>query len=215
MSAASISSSTSPLDFLRLKAQKPKAGTEQPDAADALQGPNAELLRMIQGIMKPQKSDKAAEANSAQDIYAEIKVGGKTVATIYNDGSTETSNALAARAKLSDGARDDGGPDIAEKRSQELAAAAGGKIVTASSAISQAEWSASQADKPGAVEDPVAREKQRWYSGLNERRMIADPSMLLQAQLFAQQTENAQASVSAAPRTAAYSDHMASGETTT
>lgn len=185
MSAASISSN-SPLDFLRLQPQKPKTGVEPTDAADALAGPAADLLRMIQGVMKPTKPEKGAGADKSQEIYAEIKVGGKTVGTIYNDGSAETSNALAAKTKFSDGQ----GIDLAQKRAEELAAAAGGAIVKPGRAISQAQWAAQRAGKAGAVEDPVQQEKQRSYSGLRERQMIADPSMLLQAQLFAQQTMN-------------------------
>jgi hypothetical protein len=182
--ASSTSASSSPLDFLRLKPQKPKIGIEPSDADDALKSPSADLLRMIQGVMKPARPEKGSSADKTQDIYAEIQVNGKTVATIYNDGSTETSNALAAKTKHSDGQ----GPDHAQKRAEELAAAAGGKIVIADSAISQAQWAALQADKPGAIADPVQQEKQRWYSGLQERSMIANPSMLVQAQLFAQQS---------------------------
>jgi hypothetical protein len=187
VSAASISTSSSPLDFLRLQQQK-KKGNGQDDAAEALAGPAADLLRMIQGVMKPTKPEKSTGAEKSQEIYAEIKVGGKTVGTIYNDGRAETSNTLAAKAKLSDGHNNSAGPDLAQKRTEDLAAAAGGAIVKPGNAISQAQWAALQAGKPGALEDPVSLEKQRWYSGLNERSMIADPSMLLQAQLFAQQT---------------------------
>jgi hypothetical protein len=182
VSAASISSNVSALDLLRLKPQK-KTGAEQPDAAAALTGPSADLLRLIQGMMKPDAAKQQPD-NRPDNIYAEIKVGGKTVATIYNSGGTETTNALGKKVKLSDGQ----GPELAQKRAEELAAASGGKIVKANSAISHAQWSAQQAGKPGAVEDPVSQEKQRWYSGLQERSMIADPSMLLQAQLFAQQS---------------------------
>ena len=189
MSAASISNS-SPLDFLRFQPQKPKTGVEPTDAAEALAGPGADLLRMIQGVMKPTKPEKGAGADKSQEIYAEIKVGGKTVGTIYNDGSAETSSALAAKTKFSDGPNKSSGPDLAQKRTEDLAAASGGAIVKPGRAISQAQWEALQAGKAGAVEDPVQQEKQRSYSGLRERQMIADPSMLLQAQLFAQQTMN-------------------------
>jgi hypothetical protein len=182
VSAASISSN-SPLDFLRFQPQKPKTGVE-PSDADAIAGPGAELLRMIQGVVKPTKPEKSASTDKSQDIYAEIKLGGKTIATIYNDGSTATSNALASKTKLSDGQ----GPDLAQKRAEELAEASGGAIVKPGSAITNAQWQVQQAGKPGAVQDPVQQEKQRSYSGLQERSMIADPSMLLQAQLFAQQT---------------------------
>lgn len=183
--ASSTSASSSPLDFLRLKPQKPKTGIDQADAEDALKSPSADLLRMIQGVMKPTKPEKSSAADPTQDIYAEIKLAGKTVATIYNDGSTATSSALAAKTQQSDGPA---GPDLAQQRAEELAAASGGKVVKADNAISQAQFNALQADKPGAVTDPVQQEKQRSYSGLQERSMIANPSMLVQAQLFAQQT---------------------------
>jgi len=184
VSAASISSSSSPLDFLRLKPQKPKTGLDPADTEDALKGPSGDLLRMIQGVQKPAKPEKSSAADPTQDIYAQIKLGGKTVATIYNDGSTDSADAIAQNTKFSDRQ----GPDLAQQRAEDLAAAAGGNIVKANSAISQAQWNALQSDKPGAVTDPVQQEKQRSYSGLHERQMIANPSMLVQAQLFAQQT---------------------------
>ena len=194
--ASSSSASSSALDFLRLKPQKPKTGVDQTDAEDALKSPSADLLRMIQGVMKPAKPEKSSAADPTQDVYAEIKLAGKTVATIYNDGSTDSSDAIAQNAKFSDG------PDLAQKRAEELAAVTGGKVVKANSAISQAQWAALQADKPGAVTDPVQQEKQRSYSGLQERQMIANPSMLVQAQLFAQQTMgfDAKSAMSYVPR---------------
>jgi hypothetical protein len=182
--SSSISAGSPLFGLSHARPLKDLFGDQNEEAKNAAASPSADLLRMIQGVMKPEKPEKSSASDHSQDIYAEIKVGGKTVATIYNDGSAATSNALARKAKLSDGE----GLDLAEKRSQELAAAAGGAIVKPNKSVSQAQWMAQQADKAGAVVDPVQQEKQRSYSGLQERRMIADPSMLLQAQLFAQQT---------------------------
>ena len=64
--ASSTSTSSSPLDFLRLKPQKPKTGLDQTDAEDALKPPSADLLRMIQGVMKPSKPEKSSPADPSQ-----------------------------------------------------------------------------------------------------------------------------------------------------
>lgn len=199
--SSSISGSNPLFDFTRVKPLSQRLSEKQGEDENQVNGGlSADLLRMIQGTMKPengkQQADKQQVSNRTDNIYAQIQVNGKTVATIYNDGSTETSNAIAKKAKQSDNGQ---GPELAQTRAEELAAAAGGKIVKANSALTQAEWQAQQSGKPGAVVDQIQREKQRWYSGMQERGMIADPSMLLQAQLFAQQGFDAKSALSYVP----------------
>ena len=185
MSISSSIANASPLFGLsRAQPLKDLFGAQKDDEANAAANPSADLLRMIQGVLQPEAAKKPAD-NRTDNIYARIQVNGKTVATIYNTGASETSNALARKAKQSE---DGQGPELAQKRAEELAAASGGTIVKANTALTQAQWQAQQADKAGAIVDPVQQEKQRSYSGLQERRMIADPSMLVQAQLFAQQS---------------------------
>jgi hypothetical protein len=186
--SSSISGSNPLYDFTRVKPLSQRLSERQQgdDQNQVNGGLSADLLRMIQGVMKPEAGKQQQQADNRPDnIYAQIQLNGKTVATIYNSGATETSNAIAAKTKHSD---DGQGPELAQQRAEELAAAAGGKIVKSNTALTQAQWQAQQADKPGAIVDPVQQEKQRFYSGLRERSMIADPSMLVQAQLFAQQT---------------------------
>jgi len=190
--ASSIFGSSAPYDFTHVKPLKDRLSKGQADEGTPVEAPSADLLRMIQGLMAPSASSKQETDNRADNdpgnIYAEIQVNGKTVATIYNSGAAETSNAIARKAKLS-GDRSNGseGPELAQRRAEDLAAAAGGEIVKADSAIDQAQWLAQQAGTPGASQGPAAPETQRGYSDVQDRQTIANPSMLLQAQLFAQQ----------------------------
>ena len=78
-------------------------------------------------------------------VYAEVKVNGKVVATTYNDGSAVTSNALGAKLRSlpSMGPDDPGtGPELAARRAREIAAALGGTVVKAETALTPAEWRA-------------------------------------------------------------------------
>lgn len=78
----------------------------------------------------------------SQKVYAEVKVGGQTIATIYNNGTSMTSNAMGGKindiitklgSKLS-------GPEGAQERAEAIAKAFGGTIVKASTAVTQAQY---------------------------------------------------------------------------
>lgn len=81
----------------------------------------------------------------SQKVYAEVKVNGKTVVTIDNGGSASGSSAtfgkisnlpsMGEKEKLL-------GPALAQKRAEEIAAALGGKIVKASTAVTPAQYMA-------------------------------------------------------------------------
>lgn len=81
-------------------------------------------------------------SHPSQKIYAEVKVGDKTIATVYNNGTSMTSNAFGAKindiiteldSKLS-------GPEGAQERAEAIAKAFGGEIVMADTAQTQTEY---------------------------------------------------------------------------
>ena len=79
----------------------------------------------------------------SQKPYAQVVVDGKVVATLYNGGSAETSNATYARIKdLSSMGEDEKstGPELAQKRAEQIAKALGGSIVKSDTAVTQAQY---------------------------------------------------------------------------
>ncbi len=77
----------------------------------------------------------------ADATYAEVKIGGKVVATLTNNGYVQTSNALSGKIRDILG-REDGtqGPALAQQRAQKIAEAVGGVVVKAATAQTQAQW---------------------------------------------------------------------------
>lgn len=77
--------------------------------------------------------------------YATVTVGGRVVATIFNDGSVQT-NDNALGSKLKDSLRGDvngtNGPDLAQDRADQIADMFGGKISTSETALTQSEYEA-------------------------------------------------------------------------
>lgn len=76
----------------------------------------------------------------ANQAYATVEVNGKVVATVYNGGSMEASNATYAQY----GSRmpnDGQGPQLAQQRAEYLAKMMGGKVVKAGTAITQTAYS--------------------------------------------------------------------------
>lgn len=75
--------------------------------------------------------------------YAEVRVGGKVVATLTNNGYLTTSNAMSGR--IMDLLRDEGhaqGPQLAQERAEKIAKGLGGTVVKAPTAQTQAQWNA-------------------------------------------------------------------------
>ncbi|NEW92633.1 hypothetical protein [Rhodopseudomonas sp. BR0M22] len=78
--------------------------------------------------------------NAPENTYAQIKVDGKVVATVYNSGVSEMSNrAAGAVGDLQDppGLL---GPNLAQWRAENYARRLGGTVEKASTAITQAQW---------------------------------------------------------------------------
>ena len=90
-------------------------------------------------------ADPSQADNAPGNIYATVKVNGKVVATLYNSGAAETSNATYAKvSKLPSMGEGEMlvGPELAQKRAEEIAKAMGGKIEMTGTAQTQAEWNA-------------------------------------------------------------------------
>jgi hypothetical protein len=81
--------------------------------------------------------------NAPSQLYAEIKVGNKTVAKVYNSGGSETPNSFAGRVQFG-GPDEEGltGPALAQLRAEKIAKACGGTIEKSDTATTQAEFEA-------------------------------------------------------------------------
>ncbi len=98
----------------------------------------------------------------SQQIYAEVKVDGKVVATLYNSGAAQTSNALGGKlGKLPSMGEEEQstGPELAQKRAEEIAAALGGSVEISGTALTQADYIAVPAFKPEFKVDYEAMER--------------------------------------------------------
>ena len=78
--------------------------------------------------------------DAPQNTYAQVKVDGKVVATLYNGGSSTITNEAAA--KLGDLQDPPGlsGPNLAQWRADNYARLLGGTVEKAPTAITQSQW---------------------------------------------------------------------------
>jgi hypothetical protein len=77
--------------------------------------------------------------NAPENVYAQVKVNGKVVATLYNSGASATTNEAAALA----GRLDEPtivGPALAQWRAEAYAKALGGSVELAHTAKAPHEW---------------------------------------------------------------------------
>jgi hypothetical protein len=75
-----------------------------------------------------------------QNTYAEVKVGGKVVATLYNGGSATLTNGAATAIDNLKDPEGLSGPNLAQWRADAYAKALGGTVEKADTAISQSQW---------------------------------------------------------------------------
>jgi hypothetical protein len=168
-----------PVDLTQLKPLKPT----KPEKGDE------QMARAIEQMIEQMQTRPAGTSGgSPENLYAEVKVNGKTVAKLYNSGAAATPNALSGLKLSSDG----NGPQLAQQRAEEIAEATGGTIVKASTALTQKQWSELPPRQFTTDWDAVERQKQLWYAGTQQRQMIANPAMLVQAQLLGQQAVGAE-----------------------
>ncbi|TWB65115.1 hypothetical protein [Bradyrhizobium sacchari] len=78
--------------------------------------------------------------NAPQNIYAQVKVDGKVVATLYNAGSSAMTNQAAAKIGRLEDPPGLSGPDLAQWRADNYARLLGGTVEKAPTAITQSQW---------------------------------------------------------------------------
>ncbi|RQH12774.1 hypothetical protein [Bradyrhizobium sp. RP6] len=78
--------------------------------------------------------------NAPQNVYAQVKVDGKVVATLYNGGSSAMTNQAAAKVGKLEDPPGLSGPDLAQWRAGRYAELLGGTVEKASTAITQSQW---------------------------------------------------------------------------
>ncbi|EJN10734.1 hypothetical protein PMI42_05952 [Bradyrhizobium sp. YR681] len=78
--------------------------------------------------------------NAPQNTYAQVKVNGKVVATLYNGGSSAMTNEAAAKIGKLDDPPGLSGPDLAQWRADSYAERLGGTVEKAFTAITQSQW---------------------------------------------------------------------------
>lgn len=78
--------------------------------------------------------------DAPENTYAQVKVGGKVVATLYNGGSSTMTNAAAAEIGKLEDPPGLSGPDLAQWRADNYARLLGGTVEKASTAITQSQW---------------------------------------------------------------------------
>ncbi|MHC2623265.1 hypothetical protein ACVIW2_005297 [Bradyrhizobium huanghuaihaiense] len=93
------------------------------------------LMAHDTGAAQPGVSDDAPE-----NIYAQVKVDGKVVATLYNGGSSTMTNAAASEIGKLEDPPGLSGPDLAQWRADQYAERLGGTVEKAPTAITQSQW---------------------------------------------------------------------------
>jgi uncharacterized membrane protein YebE (DUF533 family) len=78
--------------------------------------------------------------DAPQNTYAQVKVGGKVVATLYNGGSSTMTNEAAAKVGGLQDLPGLSGPDLAQWRADRYAKLLGGTVEKAQTAITQSQW---------------------------------------------------------------------------
>src|SRR5882762_1439129 len=78
--------------------------------------------------------------DAPQNTYAQVKVDGKVVATLYNGGSSTMTNEAAAKVGDLQDPPGLSGPDLAQWRANSYAKLLGGTVEKAPTAITQSQW---------------------------------------------------------------------------
>jgi hypothetical protein len=78
--------------------------------------------------------------DAPENTFAQVKVDGEVVATLYNGGSATMTNDAAAKVGNLQDPPGLGGPDLAQWRADSYARLLGGTVVKAPTAITQFQW---------------------------------------------------------------------------
>lgn len=129
----------------------------------------ANFVRAQEAILESRHSVRPdTSRDPAYAPYATVQIGGKVVAEIDNHGWVTTSNATAARVgELPDSAGGAvSGPALARARAEYLADRLGGSVVTAPTAMTQAEFA--RLPQPGVKLDTAAMLADPLYRNLQQ-----------------------------------------------
>ncbi|MBR0843762.1 hypothetical protein JQ607_26500 [Bradyrhizobium liaoningense] len=133
-SDAATSSPGIPVSQLKpLQGAKPISAADDPVLHDLMA--MHWLMAHDTGATQPAVSDDAPE-----NTYAQVKVDGKVVATLYNGGSSTMTNAAAAKIGKLEDPPGLSGPDLAQWRADTYARLLGGTVEKAPTAITQSQW---------------------------------------------------------------------------
>jgi len=103
-----------------------------------LQGQDlVDFYRQTKEILEQQYSVPTGPTDSGE--YARVEVNGKTVATFSNDGYATTAGSFGGIDWENDAV---GGPQLAQRRAEQVAKAKGGTVVMSSTAMTQEQWQA-------------------------------------------------------------------------
>lgn len=116
-----------------LTGAKPISVADHPDLRDLM----ATNWLMTHGA---DASQSAVSDDAPENTYAQVKVGGKVVATLYNGGSSTMTNAAAATIGELEDPPGLEGPDLAQWRADQYAARLGGTVEKVPTAITQSQW---------------------------------------------------------------------------
>jgi hypothetical protein len=99
---------------------------------------------------QPFVSDDAPE-----NTYAQVKVDGKVVATLYNGGSSTMTNEAGATVSGLQDPPGLGGPNLAQWRADSYARLLGGTVEKAPTAITQSQWTPHESSSTGYSRDQL------------------------------------------------------------
>jgi hypothetical protein len=118
---------------------KPLTGAKSISAAD---NPHLRDLMATNWLMTHDTSatQSAVSDDAPENTYAQVKVDGKVVATLYNGGSSTMTNEAAGKIGKLEDPPDLSGPDLAQWRADRYAERLGGTVEKASTAITQSQW---------------------------------------------------------------------------
>lgn len=131
-----------------LTGAKPISVADHPDLRDLM----ATNWLMTHGA---DASQSAVSDDAPENTYAQVKVGGKVVATLYNGGPSTMTNAAAATIGELEDPPGLEGPDLAQLRADTYAKLLGGTVEKAPTAITQSQWTPRESNSASYARDQL------------------------------------------------------------
>ena len=151
--------------------------------------PTPPAIKMSDSQIAQQRADLEAQYrrpagepdNAPENVYARVKVNGKVVATLYNSGASETSNAVGAQLQNMLMHPDGTGPQLAQSRADKIAAALGGTVEKAPTAQTPAQWAA-RPPRESYTDYAAMAADQRWQAQQASAKSQVAAQLLAQGQ---------------------------------